>query len=331
MPNGETANDLHLEILRKCGEKDDGTSDYHDRALGYLNKCYQKIIAGACEFDLDIGEPWPWAISSSKIILNILPFYSTGTIALTFNSTAGTFSTIPQVNSSNVSLQNYWIQTTSMGEWYQISSHVSGSTSFTLDGTFNDTTVTASSFMAVLVDYTLTAQSSELGGIQRLAGPFEVYRTQSYDNDNEYRIYGVDFREFTRTNPISIIQLGVPTRFAITSQNDGVIGVRFNKYIDVQTRAEIQYIPVPADLTSNPDQTPIIPREFRDVLVYGPSYWLSLDKNDDRAPMYLQQTQGIIKAMIMDSRKKRDHVQKQKAVLIPRWDLLNNKKRIRYL
>jgi hypothetical protein len=55
------------------------------------------------------------------------------------------------------------------------------------------------------------------------------------------------------------------------------------------------------------------------------------DKADDRGPSYLQMTQGILKAMIMDARKKRDHMQKQKAALIPRYDQTNQKKRITYL
>lgn len=331
MANGETANDLHLEILKRCGEVTDGTSDFHHQALIYLNKCYQKIISGSSEFELDIGEPWPWAKSTNKIVLKLLPQYNTGRVSFTFNSSSGTFSSIPQINATNVSLQGYWINTTAQSEWYQIASHISGSTSFTLDGTFNDTTATNSTFIACLLDYTLTAVgTNEVGGIQRLAAPMEVSRVQKFDNDNEFKIYGVDIREMRRQYPLSLVELGVPTRFGITSQTDGVITIRFNKYCDLQTRAEVEYIPVPIDLTSNPNTVPVIPREFRDVLIYGPSHWLMLDKADDRAPSYLQMTQAILKAMIMDSRKKRDHVQKQKAGLIPRWDLINQRKRILY-
>ena len=340
MANGETAGDLHKEILRRCGEKDDGTSDFHAVALTYLNKAYQKVIAGSDEFNLDIGEPWPWAKSTSKITLTIPSYVGTNatnslTATLTYNSTSGTFSQAPQVNSSNISLAGWWFQTTAASEWYLIATHVSGSTAFTLDTTFNDSSVVAGSFLAILLDFTLTAvnlNGSEPGGIQRLAAPMEVYRQQTFDNDNEYKIYGIDIREMRRIYPLSVIEMGVPTRFAITSQsNEGVFKIRVNKYSDIQTRADVEYIPVPLDLTSNPDSIPVIPREFRDVLIYIPCAWLMKDKADDRSDSYIQLGTGVLKAMVQDARKKRDHIQKQKAVIVPRLDYVNQKKRITYL
>lgn len=339
MANGETSEDLLKDILRRCGEKDDGTSDLHEQALIYLNKCYQKIISGSCEFDVDIGEPWSWARSQSKITVVLPPFVGTNnaanlTVQFTYNSTAGTFSTAPQVNGVNVSVKGWWIQTTAASEWYQITAHISGATSFTIDSVFNDPTTGVSEFLACQLDFTLNAinlNNSEPGGIQRFASPAEVYRQQSFDNDNEYKVYGIDIREFRRIYPLSVLELGIPTRFCITSIQNGVVNIRFNKYTDIQTRIDFDYIPVPLDLTSSPDSIPIVPREFRDVLVYGPCYWLLTDKADDRAPSYLTMTQGILKAMIMDARKKRDHMQKQKAALIPRYDQTNQKKRITYL
>ena len=342
MANGETSEDLLKDILRRCGEKDDGTSDFHEQALVYLNKAYQKIISGSSEFEVDIGEPWPWAKSPNKIILTLLPFIGTNTTSnltanFSFDSTAGSFSLAPQINGVNISVQGWWIQTTASSEWYNITAHISGSTSFTLDTEFNDTTVTNSEFLACLLDYQLqaigqtTSPQTEPGGIQRLAAPMEVYRQQSFDNDNEYKIYGIDIREMRRLYPMSVLELGIPTRFCITTQVNGIFNVRFNKYTDIQTRADIDYIPVPLDLTSSPDSIPVIPREFRDVLVYAACFWIMTDKADDRGPSYLQMTQGILKAMIMDARKKRDHMQKQKAALIPRYDQTNQKKRITYL
>lgn len=340
MANGTTVLDIKKEVLQRVGEKDDGTSDLDARALSYINKCQQKIIAGASEFDLDLGEPWPWAKSPFRGVITILPAYGTdfgnGSINCTFNSKNGTFSAIPTMNGSNISLKGYWLNLQQANEWYQIITHVSGTLAFTLDTTYNDATVNLSPFIAAPLDYTLaaTGQSAtpptELGGIQRLASPLEVYRNQTFDNDNEYKCYGVDIREMRRQYPLALIELGIPTRFAITTQVDGTINIRFNKYTDIQTRMDFDYLPVPQDVTATPDASPVIPREFRDVLVYGPAYWLALDKNDDRAQQYLLMTQSILKAMIADSRKKRDHVQKQKAVLVPRWDNVNQKKRILY-
>ena len=339
MANGESANDLKKEVLNRCGEKDDGTSDFDGTALSYLNKAQQKVFAGSSEFELDMGEPWQWAKSQSKITVTLPPFVGTNQTqsllaTFTYNSASCTFSQAPQINGVNVSLTGWWIQTTAASEWYLITAHVSGATVFTIDTVFNDANAVSSSFIAIQLDFTLTAvnlNNSEPGGIMRIAAPAECYRQQSYDNDNEYKVYGVDLREMRRQYPLSVIEEGVPTRFAVTSQLNGVFTIRFNKYADLQTRLDFEYIAVPPDLTSNPDTIPAIPREYRDVLVYIASWWIMRDKADDRQDSYKQDVQNSLKAMIMDARKKRDHVQKQKAALVPRWDNINQKKRITYL
>lgn len=336
MANADTTSELHKSVLRKCGEKDDGSSEFHATALDYINRVYQKIISGSAEFEVDLGDVWPWAKSANVGILTLQPWFGSqnpgqGNVTLTFGSVNGTFSLIPQQNAMNISLAGYYIQPTNGNfEWYKIATHVSGSTAFTLDGPFNSQLPAGDyvngPFTACLLDYTLTVP--EVGGIQRLASPFEIYRTQTFDNDQEAKIYGIDIREMRRLYPLNLITVGMATRFAVTYQQDGVIKVRFNKYPDVQTRAEYEYIPVPTDLTSNPDTTPIIPREFRDALVYGAAYYLCTDKNDDRAQTYLALTQAILKALIEDIRKNKDHTQKTKATLVPRLDLVNQKKKI---
>lgn len=335
MANGETTRDIHLEILSRVGEKTDGSSPYHQRALTYLNKMYQKIISGASEFELDLGEPWPWAKSSARGIITLQPYFGTdnsqGFINCTFNSANGTFSTIPVQNGVNISLAGYWVNLEEGSEWYQILTHVAGTLNFTLDSVFNDQNQTNQSFIAILLDYTVNAVlTTERGGIQRFAAPFETYRNQTFDNDNEYKVYGVDVREMRRQYPLALIELGIPTRFAIMTQKDGVITVRFNKYTDIQTRVEYEYIPVPIDLTSSPESVPVLPREFRDVLLYGPMYWLAMDKNDSRAPEFKTNAVDLLKAMIMDARKKRDHIGRNKGYMVPRWDNVNQKKRILY-
>lgn len=346
MANGETASDLKKEVLDRCGEKDDGTSGFDATALSYINKAQQKIIAGSSEFELDIGEPWPWAISPNKVTVTNLAYVGTNytsslTVDFTFNSATGTFSQAPQYpTGTNVSLKGWWVQTTAASEWYLITAHTAGQTTFTIDTPFNGWQGAANSeVLAILLDYTLQAANpngTEPGGIQRLAGPGICYLQQSYDNDNEYRVYQSDIREFQRQYPLSVIEMGMPTRFCITSINNGTtdsqqLNIRFNKYNDQQSRIDFSYIAVPLDLTSNPDSIPIIPREFRDVLVYIACWWLLRDKADDRQDSYKQDAQNVLKAMIMDARKKRDHTQKQKAALIPRWDNINQKKRITYL
>jgi hypothetical protein len=348
MANGETTQDLLEEVLRRCGEVNDGTSEYQSTALAYLNKAQRSVIAGSSEFGIDVGEAWPWAFGQKEIILTLqaaigTDLGSTATVNFTFNSPTITFSSAP-VNASNaqISVQGWWIQDNSSSEWYYITQHTLGSTTATLDTTFNGTFDSNASepnspFICCQLDYTLTAVGqttsppTEPGGIMRLADAMEVYFQQDFSNDNEYKIYGSDIREFKRQYPLSLLELGVPTRFCITSQsNTGTFNVRFNKYIDQQMRVNVPYIPVPIDLTNNPDSVPVLPIEHRDVLTYIAIYWLMTEKHDPDAQNYLQLAQNKVKAMIMDARKKRDTSNKLKGVLVPRWDQVNQRKRILY-
>lgn len=335
MANLDTTAEILKSVLLKCGELQDGTSKYHSIALSYINETYQKIIAGSSEYGLDVGEPWIWARGSSPLIITLLPFIgqnttaagaSAGTIALTYGSTSGTFSTPPQVNSANISVQGWWIQLVGSYESYRIATHTLGATSFTIDGPFNDATVTAASFSAFQIDYTLTA--SEVGGISRLAGPMIVYRNQTFDSDQEGKIYGSSDQEFKKDNPLHLIEIGVPNMFCITSDSDGIPTVRFNKYVDAATRVEIPYIPVPVDLTENPDTTPIIPRRFRHALVWGPAEMLARDKYDDRADAYEKRFSTILEAMKRDDSRVRDKTSKNRGRLVPRPDLLHRQRKI---
>lgn len=263
-----------------------------------------------------------WARGQSPLILTLVPGIIAGTVSLTNGSVNGTFSVIP-VNylAAQISLVGWWILANNGSEWYRIKTHVSGTTAFTLDGSFNDPTGTAYNYQACLIDYSLSV--TEVGGITRLAGPMIVQRDQTIDGDFQGKIYESDYNQMRQFWPMNAIEDGVPTRYAQTSQTDGAVNVRFNKYLgnsDSPTRVEVDYLPVPSDLTDRPDTTPILPRRFRNALVYGPAAVIAKDKNDDRAEFYDAKFTKILEAMKRDDQRVRDKASKQRGWIVPRAD-----------
>src|SRR5712675_1131001 len=96
-----TGADLIADALRKSGEKQDGTSDFQSDALTYMNAHYQKFVAGGNDFEVDLGDPWPWAKAKYPGVLTLLVPYSDGSITVTNNSNVATFSIPPAASQAN--------------------------------------------------------------------------------------------------------------------------------------------------------------------------------------------------------------------------------------
>ena len=322
MANLDTTAEILKKVLQKVGELSDGTSKYRSQALEEINDIYQKIVGGSNEFNLDVGEPWIWARGQSPLILTLTPGIQGGTVNMTLGSKAGTFSQIP-VNYLNaqISLAGWWILVDNESEWYRIAAHTAGQTSFTLDSQFNFPSGSTYSYQACLIDYTLTVP--ETGGICRLAGPMIVQQDQTIDGDFQGKIYESDYNQMRQFWPMNVIEIGTPTRFAVTSYADGIMNVRFNKYLDSSyepVRVESDYVPVPSDLTDEPDTKPILPRRWRNALVYGPAAVIAKDNHDDIAEAYDAKFTKILEAMKRDDQRVRDKASKQRGWLVPRAD-----------
>lgn len=314
MANLTTTADLKSSALKRAGELTTGSSKYDAAVEEYLNLVYQEIISGGNTFMPDLAEPWTWARAQSPGLLALLPPYSTGSVSLTQDSTAGSFSVAP-----TTSMAGRHLVIDGRPEFFKIATHTASSTSFTLDGAYTDATASGLTFRAHLLDYTLSASSS----LQRLVEPMRVYRAQSGDGDNEGKIYGMNQETLSRQFPLHLIQSGIPTHFAIIAEANGVVRVRFNKTPSVETRVEYDYVPTPAALTVSPDTTPIIPYQDRIVLVYGATYFLMVDKSDSRADAYFRYTQSKLQGMLLESRKKYSKTSKNFAKLVPRLEQTN--------
>ncbi len=133
---------------------DQGTSPLQPAALLYLNQIHNTIITGGNELEIDVDESWIWARARRPIVLQLNPPVTAGNVTLTQGSTAGTFSTLPTVNGSNVSVEGWYLKPDNGPELYRITQHTSGQLTFAIDAAFPQTSY-ASTFHCFQLEYDL--------------------------------------------------------------------------------------------------------------------------------------------------------------------------------
>lgn len=257
-----TVKQLKLGVLRKCGEPVDGTSQYDTNGdvLDLLNRAHLKVIAAGNEFVPELSRPWSWAVSPTKFIIELQPPYSAGGVSVTNGSGSITFDTPP-----SFSMQGWWLRITGRPEWFQITAHIAGAGSATLDCNYTDTTGNALQFLSVQTDYSMNPTS----GVLRVAGPAIVYRPQDSEGDSEQKIYLTDEAAMMRDWNLAQIIQRTPTRFCeLTKDTSGNLTLRFNAYVQFATKVEIPYIPYPQKLLD----TPTYPF-FATVTIASPAVW----------------------------------------------------------
>jgi hypothetical protein len=316
LANSTSTRDLKSGALHRCGELTDGTSDYDEKAIEYLNRLHLALLAGGSEFGLELGEPWAWAKNKYPGVINLEAPYSTGTITLVQDSDAGTFSTPP-----TESAQNWYLKVDGFPEYFRILSHLGSAPSFNLDGEFTEASGTYS-YSILKVDYDLDID------ILRLIGPMRVYRNQRLEGNEEGLINGTSGIAFARDWPLHRIQPGVPTVFTqIGKDTDSTVTVRFNRIVSETTRVEYDYISIPLDLTDSDISIPMVPREHRSALEFGATHYLMMDKNDPRAADYESKAKLAFEALIQANKKEMSHISLNKGKLFPRADQLRVNRR----
>lgn len=309
MANYSTSADLIDDVLWRTGEltsAGDRTSDMATWTLTYLNRVYQSICLGGGELVPDMYEDWWWLWKSPPGTVVLNPEWTTGTVTVTNNSTSGSFSTKPvDVNGSNISVQGWFlkVQGSSLGhqDVFRISSHVAGATAFTLDTIFTGTTSSGASFDAFQLEYQLGATD-----ILRLISPLRQYRT----SDPQYDVELIDAAAMDASYPLKLVESGTPTRAAVVAVTAaGLVTLRFNRWGGTANtdfvRLEYDYLQAPAALTDGTG-TPLVPAFFRRVLSDWASFFILLDKNDDRAQTVGAMAKAGLRSMQLENKKKLD-------------------------
>lgn len=307
-----TVADVKKEVLSRCGELTDGTSEYETIVNNYIDYMHKCTMAGATEFNVEVGDPWTWARAQYPGVINMDPFVQL-TVTVNNASVNCSFSVAPVV-----SYVGWMLKIEGRAEFFRIVTHTAGQQAFTIDAAYTDNTGT--------LPATLYHLEYNISNVLRLCGPMRTYRRQSPFADDTGQIDGIDRMSLDRDYPLHRILQGIPDRFAIVYQdNAGTQRVKFNRIPFYTTRVEYDYIPVPATLVDA--SVPLLPEEHRIILVYGACYYLMVDKNDNRAAEYKALTVAGLEALIQSERRMKENLQKDMGRLIPRRDLTNYTRR----
>lgn len=161
-----------------------------------------------------------------------------------------------------------------------------------------------------------------LNAIQRLIAPITIYKNTeliSTSAEESGKIFGLDYNSMIMHYPLTQLLQGIPERFCeVENRDNGIKKIRFDKYVQLDTRAEIDFIPVDRDLKDNAASIPKVPISFREYLVYGATYKLLVDKSDNKAETFLQLAKAKLQALINHERSGVELTNKNFGKIIPR-------------
>lgn len=279
MANLQYSSDILDYILFKSGEKTDGTSDFDDVALEYLNTAYRKIWMGGMEFDPTINEDWTWL--RDKNTLTLQTKISTGTVSVTNNSASATLSATQATD-----LDDWFFKVDDHEDVFRVSAHTGGSAALTLDSVYTGDTNGTANYKVVKLEYALQSD------VLHVLSPMQTQRS----NGKLGRIDGIALQKIP---PPHLIRAGVPENFAQVDEST----VRFDRYADSElVRIDYRYKKRPADLTDSGSEEPLVPLRHRHVIGNIALFDILVDKNDNRSDTVgLIAKQGL-KAMALENR-----------------------------
>lgn len=325
-----TAQDILNSALAWAGElttiptltTDPPASEYRSVALDYLNRAYLAIVSGSNEFDVDLNESFLWARPANPGIITLQPLINNAT-TITTESTTGTWNVAPTDTLGNpISAVGKYLKVDGQPDYFIVTAHTSGTTSFTIDEQWTGDNVTLNTSWLYTLDY------PTLPNIIRLIAPMRIYRYQGNPSivgaQSGGELLGSDFAAMLRDYPLHAIATYIPNRFAVKSfdTSTNTFTIRFNSQAPFLSRVEYDYIPYPVLLTDSAASIPIIPLTHRSILAYATAYFILMDKFDDRAPQYLALLQSGLRSMKRVDETQRQAINPFRARMVPRRDLI---------
>lgn len=282
----------------------------------------------AAKFDYDLI-PSYIVIDSTN---NKLQFQETAGTTLTATLTAGSYT--PSALATEVQTQMnttggtpaYTVSYSAVTRKFTIASDRAGGAVFILVGNGDQSLFSAHKTLGFDDEATTNAASVVstyvLGGIARLVEPFKL------NKDSVGSVFSVDAEKFQRSYPLRSLDEGQPDRFCILRESsDGTLTVRFNAYPEEKTRVEIEYVAVPRDLKDSSASIPLLPRKHVDILEDAATFYLMLNKSDDRMQVYATLMQGKLKAMITQHRGALMRAGENFGQMISRRDRMSTRRR----
>lgn len=302
MANNYSTQDLVKGVLAACGERTDSNSPYTQSALKYINNVYKNLLSGANEFAPEIGDAWTWATVHNSFVMP--GYYNQNGVNVTQYSPNCSFTVAPTFNNQPFSAQGWFLHVGNENDhtWYEITQHTAGDTAFVIDVEFLEDTVANGSYKIVPVVYDLGE------GILRLIEPLRIYKNRVLDYGETYKdqgqIYGINALEFWKAYPMRFLKNLVPSKFTTIFRSEDSWKIQFNTYATNPFKIDWSCIRIPEELTDRSDSIPLVPFEFRDILVYGAAHYLLLDKNlSEKSARYFSLAQAKVQAMHMSEEK----------------------------
>lgn len=293
--------DLKADVLFRIGEPTDGSSDFDSKVLEYLNRALNTLALGGGEFNEDIQEDWWWLRQDPPGVLILQAPYETGTVAVTNNSDAITFSDPPTFTGAEWCLQIDGLNTV-----FRVTAHTASEASATLDSVYTGVTDAAASFTLFRVTYPVASN------VFRIIAPMRGYAECPFEVD------GTEVKAMDRDYPLARIEKGVPTHFAHVTETK----VRFNRYgVDTNgglLRVEYDYLFKPPDMAGTENEEPAVPRSYRRILADMAVFWLYLDKDDNRDVKLAELVKRGIRAMEFEHRHRVTSYSRHYGKLMPR-------------
>src|SRR5262245_3297401 len=150
MPAYTYTSDLLASLLFRAGELNDGSSDFAEESLRYLNRGLQALALGGAEFDPAIQEGWWWLRKSPPGVLTLEPTYSVGSVAVTAGSTSVVFS-IPPAGS----VAGWFLAVDEHPDIFRVAAHDPGAASALIDSPYTGPSSPGAAYWLMKKEYDL--------------------------------------------------------------------------------------------------------------------------------------------------------------------------------
>lgn len=280
---------MDFSVLKTRVAQETGLDTTNDATIlgAWVNAAYKQVCG---------IENWPWLLKLATI--QTVADITTGTVSINAASASLTFSSAPAASVAN----QYMIQfRTVSDDWYLISAHTAGQTSATLSVPFNGSTnISGVAYTLRKVFYSLASDTMRIVDARQA-------RTKN-------KLGAVDIRTFDRYLP-DPTATGDPLYYYLA-------GVDTSKYWQVglypipsaAENVQIRYLSMPVDMTGT--DTPNLPEQFHDLLIYGALYMFGHAYIDDTR---IQSAKARYDQAISDMRENYNPIPDQLTVIQP-WD-----------
>lgn len=281
MSNFTTTQDILLDVLWRGFENTDGSSQYKDAALRYINRAYRAIWTGGKEFMPNAIDNWWWLRKEATITM--LPAITTGSVQVTQNSTVATLSSPP-----SVSVAGYFLLINGSNTLARVAAHTAGDIGLTLDSVWTGTSGSGYAYTLAPLDYGLPSDC------------LNIIDPMTCHLEAGLRVYGSDMAEMWDAYPPAGLYAGSPRLYAQVDEDT----IRFSHYRTDYTRLDYFYRYEPDDLTDDVLSVPVIPLQYRHVLADAAAFFVLTDKEDPKAAGIGAMAKAGLAAMAADQHKR---------------------------